>query len=96
MYKMLIFLKGNKDEKVYEHFSNFTVKYLSQFSGKEIKIGKVESSLLLETKYSHFCEFMVDSKKEMDELLNSPESKAFNNDLMNFNQEIDLIFIDYA
>ena len=95
MYKLLLFLKKSDDDHVLTHFNEFTLKYLSELSGEKVKLGKVESSLLLDKKYSHFCEFEVAGKDEMDKLLNSKPGKGLNKDLMNFHEYIDLIFVDY-
>jgi hypothetical protein len=95
MYKLILFLKKSDDKNVFIHFQDFTLKYLSELAGKKIIPGKVESSLLLDTKYSHFCEVEVELKEEMDKLLNSKAGKEFNKDLMNFHQHVDIIFVDF-
>ena len=95
MYKMLLFLKKTNEKQVFDHFKEFTLKHLSDLAGKEIIAGKVESSLLLETKYSHFCELEVESKEKMDDLLNSKHGKELNKDLMNFHEYVNIIFVDY-
>jgi hypothetical protein len=96
MYKLLLFLKKTDDKQVFAHFEEFTLKHLSNLAGEEIIAGKVESSLLLETKYSHFCEFEVAKKEDMDKLLNSKHGKELNKDLMNYHEYVDLIFVDYV
>jgi hypothetical protein len=95
MYKLLLFLKKSDDKNVLSHFQDFTLKYLSELAGKKIISGKVESSLLLDTKYSHFCEFDVEMKEEMDKLLNSKAGKEFNKDLINFHKYVDIVFVDF-
>ena len=95
MYKLLLFLKKSDDDHVLTHFNEFTLKYLSELSGEKVKFGKVESSLLLDTKYSHICELEVVEKDEMDKILNSKPGKELNKDLMNFHEYVDLIFVDY-
>jgi len=95
MYKLLVFVKKNNEEKVIDHFKNYSLKYLSEVSGKEVKLGEVESSLLLDQKYSHFCEFEAESKSEMDRLMSSKAGKQLNNDLMDFHQNIDILFVDF-
>lgn len=95
MYKLLLFLKKTEEKQVLDHFNEFTLKHLSVLAGKEIIVGKVESSLLLDTKYSHFCELEVESKEKMDDLLNSKQGKELNKDLMNFHEYVDIIFVDY-
>ena len=95
MYKLILFLKKSDDKHVYSHFEEFTLKYLSELAGKKIIPGKVESSLLLDTKYSHCCEVEVALKEEMDKLLNSKAGKELNKDLMNFHKYVDIIFVDF-
>jgi hypothetical protein len=95
MYKLILFLKKTDDKQVLSHFQDFTLKYLSELAGKEIIPGKVESSLLLDTKYSHFCEFEVEMKEDMDKILNGKAGKEFNKDLMNFHKHVDIIFVDF-
>ncbi len=95
MYKLLLFLKKTDDEKVINHFNEFVVKYLSEIAGEEIKIADVESSLLLDQKYSKFCEVTMLSKDDWDRKINSPAGREFNKDLMDFHQFITVIFVDY-
>lgn len=95
MYKLLLFLKNIDDKQIFTHFEEFTLKYLSELAEKKIVAGKIESSLLLDTKYSHFCEFEVDNKEKMDNLLNSKQGKELNKDLMNFHEFVDVIFVNY-
>ena len=95
MYKLLLFLKKTNDENVLNHFKEFTIKYLTQIAGEEIKIADVESSLLLDQKYSQFCEVTVSSKDEWDEKMNSLSGRELNKDLVDFHQNITVIFVDY-
>ena len=95
MYKLILFLKKSNDKQVFSHFEEFTLKYLSEVAGKRVIPGKVESSLLLDTKYSHFCEVEVAKKEVMDKLLNSKAGKELNKDLMNFHKHVDVIFVDF-
>lgn len=96
MYKLLLFLKKTSEEQVFDHFKEFTLEHLSDLAGKKIIAGEVESSLLLDTKYSHFCELEVESKERMDNLLNSKHGKELNKDLMNFHEYVDVIFVDFT
>ncbi len=95
MYKLLIFLHRTDDEQIISHFEKFTVNYLSEITGKEIKIGTVESNLLLEQKYSKFCDVTVESKEQWQKLLSSSAGRDLNNDLMDFHKSVTVIFIDY-
>ncbi len=95
MYKMLFFLKKSNEEKILNHFNNFTVKHLSALAGREVKAGKVESNLLLDEKYERFCELTAESKEEMDKMFNSPEGKILNKDLMDFHKFITVISVNF-
>ena len=95
MHKMLVFLKKTKEDKILEHFENFTLKHLSEIAGREIKAGEIESSLLLDTKYTHFCEISVESKDKMDELMSSGKGRELNKDLMELHEFVDVIFVDF-
>jgi hypothetical protein len=95
MHKMLLFIKKTDEEEIIEHFNNFTLKYLTDLAGKEIKAGKIESNFLLETKYTHFCEIEAESKHKMDELMSSRKGRILNKDLMDFHEFVDVIFVDF-
>ncbi len=95
MYKLLFFLKKTNDEQILNHFQNFTIKYLSELAGKELKPGKVESSLLLDSKYLYFCELETSNKEEMDEKLNSPAGRELSKDLAELADKSTVIFIDF-
>lgn len=91
MYKLLIFLKKSDDEKINSHFEEYTLKYLKELSAGEIKVGEVESNLLLDVKYSKYCEVEADSKSSFDELMNSKTGKLLSKDLMDFHQNLTVI-----
>lgn len=95
MFKLLIFLNKTTEEKVIEHFNNFILKYLSDISGTKVLAGDVESNILLEHKYSKFCEATFDSKNDFDERMMSETGKAFSNDLMEFHKFITVILVNY-
>ena len=95
MYKLLLFLNKTNEENILNHFREFTIKQLTEAIDKEIKIGKVESSLLLEQKYSLFCEVTMDSKDEWNSKMTTKAGKEFNKDLMEFHKYITPIFIVY-
>ena len=94
MYKMLMFLKRSDNPNVIRHFKNFTIPILNELNGEKIKIAKVESSLLLEQKYTWYCEIAVDSKEEWDMIMATKLGKKLNKDLMDFHQNIDTIFVN--
>jgi hypothetical protein len=95
MYKMLMFPKKSDDPNVKLHFKEHTLNILSEIAGKKIKPAEVESSLLLEKKYTLFCEISVDSKEKWDKMMTSGEGKKLNKDLMDFHPFIDLIFVNF-
>jgi len=95
LYKLLLFLNKTDDEKIVNHFKDFTLKYLSDVAGEEIKSGGVESNLLLEQKFSRFCEISVSSKEEWDRKMNSKAGRELNKHLMDFHQHITAIFVNY-
>ena len=96
MYKMLLFLHKTDEEGVETHFREFTLKYLSELAGTDVKTAEVESSLLLEQKYKLFCEIDAGSKEEWDKKMNSKAGKQLNKDLMDFHQFITVIFVNYG
>ncbi|MFO7447399.1 MAG: hypothetical protein R6W90_13595 [Ignavibacteriaceae bacterium] len=95
MYKLLIFLKKTDEVKILDHFNNFILKSISSVAGAEVKSANVESNLLLEEKYSKFCELTAGSKEEMDKKMSSPEGKSLNKSLTDFHQFITVIPINY-
>lgn len=95
MYKLLIFLHKTEDEKALQHFKEVILKHVSDLSGSEARLAKVESNLLLDQKYSYFCEMAFESKNKMDEMLNSKIGKQLNKDLINFHQLITIISVNY-
>jgi hypothetical protein len=95
MYKILIFLKKTNEEKTIDHFKNFTLKYISEIAGKEVKAASVENNLLLVEKYSYFCELTAGSKEEMDKLMNSNAGRELNKDMMEFHSFLTVIYVNY-
>jgi hypothetical protein len=95
MYKMLLFLKRSEDPGILKHFKDYTLDKLSNLVEEKVKMAKVESSLLMDIKYTWFCEMSVVSKEEWDKLLATDEGKMLNRDLADYHQFIDLIFVNY-
>lgn len=95
MYKLLFFLHKTEHEKALPYYREVILKHLSDLTGKEVKLAKVESNLLLDQKYSYFCEVMFESKETMDKILNSKSGKQLNKDLMNFHKLITIISVNY-
>lgn len=95
MYKLLLFLNKTDDEQIIDHFQNVTLKLLEKVADKEIKTANIESNLLLDQKYSKFCEVSAASKEEWDVKMNSKAGKELNKDLINFHKFITTIFVNY-
>lgn len=95
MYKQLFFLHKTNDEKSLSHFKEFIIPPLSEIAGEQIKIAKVESNLLLETKYSHFCEISFESEQKMNKTMNSKPGRKLNEALRDFHKVITVISINY-
>jgi len=95
MYKQLFFLHKSENEKALPHFKDVILDHLSKLSGKQINLAKVESNLLLDQKFSYFCEVEFESKDKMNELMSSKSGKQLSKDLMDFHQMITMISINY-
>lgn len=95
MYKQIFFLHKTDDDKALSHFKEVVIETLSQLTGKDIKLAKVESNLLLEQKYSYCCEVEFESLDKMNELMNTKEGKQLNKSLMDFHKLITVISINY-
>ncbi|GBD87307.1 hypothetical protein BMS3Abin03_01236 [bacterium BMS3Abin03] len=96
MYKLLFFLHKSGDDLLLQHFREFTLKHLSDITESEVKLAKVESNLLLDTKYSYYCEATANSKNEMDKRMSSKAGKALNKDLMDFHEQLTVIAVNYG
>jgi len=95
MYKLLFFLHKTDDEDVLQFFKDNTVKKLEEIIRKDVGVAKVESNLLLEQKYTAYCEISAASKEEMDRMMHSKAGKEFNKSLMNFHKDITVIAVNY-
>lgn len=95
MYKQLFFLHKSENDKALPHFKDVILAHLSELSGTQINLAKVESNLLLDQKYSYFCEVEFESKDKMNELMNSKTGKQLTKDLIDFYQMITMISINY-
>jgi len=95
MYKQLFFLHKSDNDKALPHFKDVILDHLSKLSGKHINLAKVESNLLLDQKFSYFCEVEFESKDKMNELMSSKNGKQLSKDLMDFHQMITMISINY-
>ena len=96
MYKLFFFLHKSDDDDLLQHFKEVTVKHLSKITANEIEVAKVETNLLQDEKFSHFCEISAASKYEMDKMMNSKAGKELNKDLMEFHSDITVIPINYG
>ena len=52
MYKQLFFLHKSENDKALPHFKDVILAHLTELSGKQISLARVESNLLLDQKYS--------------------------------------------
>ena len=95
MYKQLFFLHKSENDKALPHFKDVILDHLSEVAGKKIDLAKVESNLLLDQKYSYYCEVEFESKDKMNELMNSKTGKQLTKDLIDFHQMITVISLNY-
>jgi hypothetical protein len=95
MYKQLFFLHTTEEDKALSHFNDVIIPLLIEISGKKTELAKVESNLLLDQKYSYYCEVEFESKDTMDMLMNSKAGKQLAKTLMDFHQMITVISINY-
>ena len=95
MYKLLFFLHKSDDDTLHQHFKDITVTLLGNIIGDEVNLARVENNLLLDQKYSHFCEISAPSQFEMNKLMNSKAGKELNKDIMDFHSNITVITINY-
>jgi hypothetical protein len=95
MFKQLFFLHKSENDKALPHFKDVILNHLKAISGKEIILAKVESNLLLDQKYSYFCEVEFESKDIMNELMNTKDGKELTKALMDFHKMITVISINF-
>lgn len=95
MYKLLIFLKRTNDDELLTHFRDKTLPLLSRIAEEEVKIAKVENSLMFENKFDFYCEVCAESKDKMDKKMNSASGKELMRDLAGFHKNINFVFINY-
>ena len=62
MYKLLFFLHKTDDDDVVQFFKDNTVKKLEEIIGGNVCMAEVESNLLLEHKYTYYCEISASTK----------------------------------
>lgn len=96
MYKQLFFLHKTKDDKALDHFKEVILHHLSEISGNEVKLAKVESNLLLDQKYSYFCEVEFESEEKMNEKMNTQSGRKLSKDLIDFHSLITVISVNYS
>lgn len=94
MYRILIFIIKS-DLDFINYFNQTFIPLLSDVNGKEVKLAKVESNLLLDLKYSHFCEITANSKDEMDKKLNSASGRKLGKLLMELHNKLSVINVSY-
>lgn len=95
MYKLLIFIHKSKENKFINFFRNSFLPLLTEIEGKEVKLADVENNLLLDQKYSHFCELTAKNKDEMDTKLSSSAGRSLSKLLMESHQHITVITVNF-
>jgi hypothetical protein len=95
MYKLLIFIHKSKENNFLNFFRNSFLPLLTEIEGNEVKLAEVESNLLLDQKYSYFCELTANNKDEMDRKLNSSAGRSLSKLLMESHQHITVITVNY-
>lgn len=95
MYKLLIFIHKSKENNFLNFFRNSFLPLLSEINGTEVKLAEVESNLLLDQKYSHFCELTANDKNDMDNKLNSSAGRSLSKLLMESHRNITVISVNY-
>lgn len=95
MYKLIIFINKNLDEQTSNHLREYTIKYIEDLAGEKIKIGKVESNLLLDEKYQYFIEITTKTKDEMDAKMEGKAGRELIKDLSEMHRFLTFIFIDF-
>jgi hypothetical protein len=95
MYKQLFFLHKSDNDQALSHFKDVILTHLSEVSGKQITLAKVESNLLLDQKYSYFCEVEFESKDKMNDLMNTKDGKQLTIALIDFHKMVTVISINY-
>jgi len=95
MFKQLFLFNSLGDKDAVKHFSDVIISGLAELTGKQISIGKVESSFLLEQKYDYFCEVDFESKDKMNELFSTKIGKQLSKEVANFHKNITIISINY-
>ena len=96
MYKILFFLNKNDDENAEKFFKTNFLDNLEDITGTTINVAQVESNLLLEQKYTLYCEISAASKEEIDKLMHTKAGKEFNKQLINFHKNITVIAVNYS
>ena len=95
MYKLLFFLHKTDDDDAVQFFKDNTVKKLEGIIGGKVSVAEVESNLLLEQKYTYYCEISASSKDKMDRMMHSKAGKELNKSLMDFHKNITVIAVNY-
>jgi hypothetical protein len=93
MVKFMIFLKKGSDSDIYDKFMNDTLPLIKNLKIEPPNISSIESSLLMENKYTHLIEIPFASKDLMDEKMSTPEGKLLQRSLMNMQYNIDMLVV---
>lgn len=95
MYKILFFLHKTTDENIINFFNEKIVKKLCEITGITVYAAQIESNLLLDQKYSLFCEISANEKEDMDRLMYSKAGKELTRVLTDFHQNLTVIAVNY-
>lgn len=95
MYKILFFLHKTADINLVNFFNEKIVAKLSEITGKVVETAEIESNLLLDQKYSLYCEISANEKEVMDRLMNSKAGKELNKELTDFHNNLTVITVNY-
>lgn len=91
----MIFLKKTENEPLVSHFKNELIKTLREISGQNIKIAKVEGSLLTTEKFEYYCEINAESKNEIDKMLASPKGKNLAREITAYVNDLVIFYANY-
>ncbi len=91
----MIFLKKTENEPLKNHFKRELVERLREVSGQNIKIAKVEGSLLTSEKFDYYCEINAESKDQIDKMLASPAGKKLSREISAYVNELVMFYADF-
>jgi hypothetical protein len=95
MQSILYLLHGNSDEETKDFFYIQLIDILSELTGEEVKLGKIENSFLLEQKFISICQVKFENKEIMNKKMVSAKGKELNRNIMKFHNFITIIVVNY-